>query len=241
MRHLLVTSASAALAVATASPAFAAPGLGNEVDGATAEKGEFEAESRYDTLTGGPDDGEDVIQLEGMYGVSDRLRLGVNLEIEREPGFPRKAEDLGLEAIWTVGRVGGIDVAIYGEYGITFDGTDAVETKLILQRRTGPWDLRFNLIAEKELDSSEPVELGYAASVDAEVADELRIGVQAFGELGTTRDFLPRSEHFFGPVIKYEVEGLGPELKLEAGYLFALSKAKDDTNGQLRIGLELEF
>lgn len=240
MRNLHFSFGAAALALGLASPALAAPGLGNEVYGATAEKGQFEIENRYDRLTGGPDDGEDVIQLEGMYGVSDSLRLGVNLEIEREPGQPREKE-LGLEAIWTVGRVGGIDVAVYGEYAIAFDGTDAVETKLILQRRTGPWDLRFNLIAEKKLDSSEPVELGYAASVDAEVADEFRIGVQAFGDLGTTRDFLPRSEHFIGPVVSYEVEGLGPELKIDAGYLFALSKAKDDTNGQLRIGLELEF
>ena len=44
-----------------------------------------------------------------------------------------------------------------------------------------------------------------------------------------------------GPYAKYEIEGLGPEVALQVGYLFALGKAKEDTDGQLRIGLELEF
>lgn len=89
--------------------------------------------------------------------------------------------------------------------------------------------------------SGAKVELGYAASADFEVADELRLGVQAFGEAGSFDHILPRAEHFLGPVVKYEIEGLGSEVQLEAGYLFALGKARDDTSGQLRIGIEFEF
>ena len=71
--------------------------------------------------------------------------------------------------------------------------------------------------------------------------DEFRLGVQAFGDLGTSRNLLPRAEHFIGPVAKYEIEGLGPEVGLEVGYLFAVAKAKDDADGQLRVALEMEF
>lgn len=225
----------------TAPPAMAAPGLGGEVYGATTEKGEVEAEARYGRLDDGPDAGEDTLNLELAWSPSDRLRLGTQLELEREPGDSRKAEALGFEAIYTLGRVGGIDVAVYGEYEVVFDGTDAVETKLLLQRKAGPFDARLNFIAEKPLENGAKVELGYAASADVAVAGEIRAGVAAFGNLGTFDDFLPYEEHFVGPVVKAEVEGLGPEIGIEAGYLFALGKARDDANGQFRLMVEMEF
>jgi len=225
------------------TPALAAPGLGDEVYAATVEKGEPEFEARYGRLGGGHDDGEDVIKLEAGYGVTNRLRVAVLGEFEREPGDRRRAEAMGIEAVYALGKLGGVDVALYGEYELGFNGnSDAVETKLLLQRRTGPWDLRLNLIAEKPLVSGAPVELGYAASVDTAVLGETRLGVQAYGALGTFSHFAPREEHFIGPVAKFEIEGLGvDELGLQVGYLFALGKARDDTKGQLKVSLELEF
>lgn len=199
--------------------AHAAPGLGDEVYGATVEKGEVEIEGRYGALDGGPDDGEDVLKLEAAYGVTDKLRLAVVGEFEKEVGENRRAEAVSLEAIYELGKLGPVDVALYGEYEVGLHGNDKVETKLLLQSKNGPLDLRLNLIAEKELDGGEPLELGYAASADFETFGEIRLGVQAYGELGTFKHFAPRTEHFLGPVAKFEIEGLGPELGIEAGYL----------------------
>jgi hypothetical protein len=42
-------------------------------------------------------------------------------------------------------------------------------------------------------------------------------------------------------VYKVEIKGLGPEIGVEVGYLFALSKARDDTKEQFRLALEFEF
>lgn len=239
-KHIALALGAALLMHTTA--AQAAPGLGSEVYGATVEPGKIEIENRYDALAGGADDGEDVIKLEAAYGVSRRLRLGLQGEFEREPGRPRKAEELGIEAIYALGKVGGVDVALYGEYAIGFGGPDKIETKLLLQHRPGPFDLRLNLIAEKELTSGAKVELGYAAQADVGVAgDEVRIGVQAFGELGTFDRLAPRAEHFAGPFARAEIEGLGPEIGLQAGYLFALGRARDDTKGMFRVMLEFEF
>ena len=225
----------------SAAPALAAPGLGGEVYGAKVDKGEFEFESRFNTLTGGPDDGESVLKLEAAYGVNDRLRIGGYIEFEKERGQSLRAEEIAIEAIYHLGKAGGIDFALYGEYAAGLHGPDTLEAKLLMEHESGPLDLRFNLIAEKHLQSGEPLEFGYAASADAEVFDEFRLGIQAFGELGSTHKFLPNAEHFIGPVAKYEIEGLGPELELELGYLFAVGKAKDDTNGQVRLALEMEF
>lgn len=236
---LLLLGAATALTLST--PALAAPGLGTEVYGAEVNKGEVELESTYDRLSGGPDAGEDVLKLEAAWSPSDRLRLGVIGEFEREPGEPRKAEAMGVEAIYELGKLGPISVAAYGEYEIVIDGTDKIETKLLLQHRSGPLDIRFNLIGEKTLDSTEKVELEYAFQADVEAIGEVKLGVQAFGDLGTFDHLFPRAEHFVGPSASVEIEGLGPELELRVGYLFALGAARDETNGQLRIALELEF
>lgn len=239
----------AALAYAVPAPALAAPGLGQEVYGATVEKGEREAEIKFDTLSGGPENGESVIKLEAAYGVSDRLRIGVLAEFEREAGGHRSAEEIGIEAIYTLGNAGGIDFALYGEYAIGLHGADALETKLLMQHRQGPFDLRLNLIAKKPLDSAEKLELSYAASADFAALGELRLGLEAYGDLGTFSNFAPHAEHFIGPMAKFRIPtgdrdgdddgDLG--VSFRAGYLFALAKAQDDTDGQFRLALELEF
>ena len=238
MKKLLFT-ATFVLVLPTA--AQAAPGMGDEVYGAETTAGETELEARYGSLAGGSADGEDALKLEASYAVNGRLRIAVLGEFTRDPLGPRKFEAAGVEAIYRLGKIGGIGVAIYGEYEVPFDGTDKVETKLILQRRNGPLDIRFNLIAEKPLSSGKPVELGYAASIDFRAFGEVSFGARAFGNLGTITDRLPYAEHYVGPVVKVGIDGLGPEVELEAGYLFAVGKARQDTNGQVRIMLGVEF
>ncbi|MDE2436952.1 MAG: hypothetical protein KGM49_11890 [Sphingomonadales bacterium] len=221
--------------------ALAAPGMGDEVYGAEIETGKVELESRYGALAGGPADGEDALKLEAAYSVNDRLRVAALGEFEHTPGSARKATAMGIEAIYRLGKVGDVSVALYGEYEVAFDGADKVETKLILQRRKGPLDLRFNLIAEKPLDSHAPVELGYAASADYRVIGDVSLGARAFGELGTFNRAFPYAEHYVGPVAKVEFEPFGQEIELEAGYLFAVGKARQDTKGQVRVMLGVEF
>lgn len=229
------------LCAAIPSAALAAPGLGTEVYGANVERGELEFESRFDRLTGGFDDGEDVLKLEAAYGVSDSLRIGAFGEFEREPGSARKAEEFGIEAIYRLGRVGPIDVAIYGEYAFGTSGPDGVEAKLLLQHLDRAVDLRLNLIGAKKLAAGERVEFAYAGSAMMRRGDDLAFGVQAFGDLGTSSRLFPRAEHFVGPAARFEIEGLHPEVEIELGYLFALGAARDDTGGQLRLAVGFEF
>lgn len=235
--------AAAALALAFApGMTLAAPGLGEKVYGATVTAGETEFEARYGALAGGADDGEDALTLEVEHGVSSRLAIGVLAEFEKEPGQRRRLEEVAVEAIVPLGRIEALqlDTALYAEYGAVRGGHDVLETKLLLQHRRGPFDARLNLAAEKRLGTHDPMELGYAASAGWEAFGEVSLGVEAFGEMGSTRNFLPRAEHFLGPFAKVEVEHLpgGSEVEIEAGYLFALAAARDDTKGQFRLMLE---
>lgn len=243
MRHLFTAAAAVALAVG-AQPALAAPGVGDKVYGATVEAGVSEVEARYGRLTGDAADGEDGMVLELAHGLSDRFAAGVLIELEREPGDKRRVEAFAVEGIAHLGRIEslGLDVAAYGEYEAVRGGRDAVETKLLLQHRRGPFDGRLNLIAAKSLRDGAPVELAYAASVDWAAVGEFRLGLEAFGELGTAHHFAPRAEHFAGPMIKTEIEHLaGGELGIEAAYLVALGASRDETDGQARLVLEYEF
>ncbi len=237
-----IAAACAALLVLAAPAAGAEPGLGDEVYGATYTKGTSEFEARYGALAGGPHDGGDALKLEAAHVPLKNLRVATQVALERDPAGHRKLTEAAVEAVYTVGHAAGIDIAVYGEYAFGFNGEhDALETKLILEHRAGPFDARLNLVAEKALAHGERMEFNYAASADFAVAGEVRAGLAAFGDLGTAHRFLPRAEHFLGPVVKGEIEALGPELEIEAGYLFALSKARENTHGQFRLIVELEF
>ena len=237
-RRLPVSPIACALA-SIATPALAEPS--GEISSPVVVKGETEFEAIYGRLSGGRDSGDDILRLEASHSVSDRLRLAIRTEIERAPGSPRKLAAVSFEAIYELGRVGGIDVGVYGEYEAVRDGTNKLEAKLLLERRSGPFDAKLNLIVGRPLASGNPLEFGYAASADVEAVGELRLGVAAFGGLGSTDKFLTRADHYVGPVIETEIEGLGPEIEIQAGYLFALGKAKDASDGQFRLVVEMEF
>lgn len=242
MNNTILLSALAALAFA--QPVAAAPGVGTKVYGATVEKGVTEVEARYGRLSGGPASGEDGLVIELAHGFSDRFYGALLAEFEREPGADRKLEAFAAEGIFTLGRIDalGLDTALYAEYEAVRDGPDAIEMKLLLQHKRRSFDGRLNLKAAKPLDGGAPVEFGYAASADWAAIGEFRFGAAAFGDLGTSRNLTTRAAHFAGPIVKTEIEHLGPgELGIEAGYLFALGRARDETDGQLRLLLEYEF
>ena len=229
MKFMLLSAA--AIAACFASPASATPGLGEEVYPATIER-ETEVEARFGRLSGRSADGADALILEASHGFSTRFRAALLAEFEREPGGGRHASAFAVEAIHTLGRVGGIDTGFYGEYEVARHGPAKIETKLLLQKRAGPVDTRFNLIADREMVAGAPVTFGYAASADFAVGGPLRLGGAAFGDLSGDEG----GHHFAGPVAKADFEHAGPgDFELETGYLFALGSARDGARGQFRL------
>ena len=224
----------------SASPAVAGE-LTTKVYGATLEAGTTEIETRIGRMTGGEASGQTGLLFEFAHHFSDRFYAGVETAFGRAPHGKLELEAVALESIVTLGRIKplGIDVAVLGELESVRRGPDVIAAKLLLEKRVGAFDARFNLAAEKP--HGQPVALGYAASADVEVADELRLGAVALGELGTFRNFTTRGGHFAGPVVKYEFEKVaGGEFGIETGYLFALGQARHETDGQIRLLLEFE-
>lgn len=226
----LALCAAATLSTLSA-PALATPGVAEEVYSATVEP-ETEIETRYGRLDGRAADGEDALVLEVAHGFSNRFEAALLTELAREPGGGRHVTAYGVEAKYTLGRIGGIDTALNAEYEAARHGSDTLETKLIFEKRAGEIDARLNLVAEREMIRGAPVTFGYAASADVEVIGEFRLGAAVFGDLSGDEG----GHHFAGPIVKTEVPRLGPgELELETGYLFALGSARDETRGQFRL------
>ena len=239
-----LTGTAGGLLMMTATSAMAAPGVGEKVYGATIDPGLTEVEARYGQLQGGPDGGENGLVLELAHGFSKKFYAAALVELEEEPGHGREVEAVSFEAITPLGRIDALklDVAFYGEYEIVRHGADAFETKLLLEHRAGAFDSRLNLKAAKTLESGRPLAFGYAASADWATVGEFRLGLAAFGDLGTTGHFLPHAEHFAGPIVKTELEHLPgkSDLEIEAGYLRAFGAARNDADGQWRLLLEWE-
>jgi len=239
LRRILIFLAAAAL---FAAPAVAAPGLGEKVYPATIVADITEFETRYGRLTGGPSNSTDALKLEIDHSFSTRFSGAIFTTLAREPGGSRQPVEVALEGVAHLGRVGGVDIAAYGEYSQGIAAADGLEFKALFSRRKGRFDGRLNLIVEKPLDGR-PAQFGYAASADWTIAGDLRGGFAAFGDAGDTARFLGRHEHYAGPVLKTDIDHLPipGEIEVEAGYLFALpGDARDRTDGQVRLLLEWE-
>lgn len=227
--------------------AAAAPGLDSKVYGTQIEPGITELESRYARLTGKQGDGTSALVLEASHGFSNRFYGALLTTLDHAPDSPTEVVGIALEGIYRVGTIPGIgvDVALYGEYAVAFrNEPHNLEFKALLEKSVGGLDTRLNLVAERLIRSSAPVVFSYAASADYPIiGDEIRLGVQAFGDLGDTHRFAGRQEHFIGPVAKFEIEHMpfGGELGIETGYLFAAGAARDNARGQARLLLEWEF
>ena len=122
-----------------------------------------------------------------------------------------------------------------------------LETKLILSSNLNGWNIAENFIAEKNL-SNGPWEFGYSAAVSRPLAllaspdkctlcrENFQTGVEFYGGLGTTRDFLGRgTSQYVGPVVGWQV---GNALfKIEP--TFGLTAASYRV--MLRYGVQYEF
>lgn len=242
-------AAAAAFSVAGSGIAVAAPGLANQVYSPYIKKGMTEVEVRGGRLTGGALNGEQSAIVELEHGVNDWLSLAVLAEFEQHAGEARKLDALAFEAVTYLGQIPGlgIDVGAYAEYEQRIHNESGVlETKLLLAKRAGDFEGLFNLIVTKPLTDKPgegPTQLGYAAQATWLVANRLRLGAQAYGDLGTPRHFGGRQAHYLGPVARWETRPKwlnGAELELEAAYLLPAGAARHDTNGQVRFAVAYE-
>ncbi|GAC1584961.1 MAG: hypothetical protein NVS3B5_19470 [Sphingomicrobium sp.] len=238
------------LAALSGSPALADPRLDEIVYSPYVEKRMFELESRYGQEIGkGSLKAANTLVTEAEYGVNDRLSVALRTKSEGAPGDPRRLTKVAIETVYYLGQLPkiGVDAGFYMEVGKGLHGeSDGGEAKLLLAKTTGRFQGLLNLIAERPLSgpSSEAfASYGYAASATWRIVDNLRLGAEAFGDLGDDHGIIKRAQGaYVGPQLKWEgrPKGAPIELAIDAGWLAAVGADRWEARSQARINVELE-
>lgn len=211
----LVSIGVLALALTSATAAFAEPGLGEKVYDPYVKNGVTELEVRGAQLQGGAASGEAAAVVELEHGFGDRFSFAVLGEFEKHVGEPKKLDAVALEGVAYLGKIPGteVDVGAYLEYEQRIHNESGVgEAKLLLAKSAGNFQALVNLVARKAFTSRPGegrTELGYAAAATWELAPRFRAGVEAFGDLGTAKAFGGRQASYVGPKIMWEARPAG--------------------------------
>ena len=248
MRSLMLAGWTA-IATICAWPGAAEPGLANRVYSPYVKKDVTELELRAGRLTGGPLAGEQSAIVELSRGLNDRVSFGVLAEFEQHAGEERKLDAFALEGVAYLGQISdlGVDVGAYLEYEQRIHNESGVlEAKLLLAKRLGSFEGLLNLIATRALTDKhgeKATELGYAAQATWDVGHNVRLGGQAFGDLGVISHLGGAQAHYLGPVAQWELRPAwmrGGEVEFEVAYLVPAGTARHDADGQVRFVLALE-
>ncbi len=256
------------LALATIGVARADPRLDEKVYAPYVEPGVLELEARSAGLVDAVDSGAQsasVFELE--YGLDKNLRLALVGVAGQQPHQPARWRDIGMEAVWYVGRIPkiGVDTGIYLEYGHGLNGEpDKLEGKLLLAKRAGRFEGLLNLIVERPLNArggGDFASYGYAASATWRTVGALRLGAEALGGLGSEHGWRGAQGAYIGPQLKWEFHPEAGadldgdedgdddaaarsqhrwEIDVDAGWLAAVGPTRDEAASQARMGVELE-
>ena len=234
------------LAVTLSTLTFADPRLDEKVYTPYVQNGVVELEARTAGQYGGQTGGDRTTVLEAEYGLNDRVSLAILGAIERSPEQSSRLTSIGLEAVAYIGTIPvlGVDTGGYVEYKQGLAGNaNVLEGKLLFAKTTGGFQGLLNLIVERPVSGSEMfASYGYAASATWRTVGALRLGAEAFGDLGTDHRFSGPNGAYVGPQILWEGRPRSSpvEIGLDLGWLFAVGAARPEARSQLRIGLELE-
>lgn len=224
--------AIALLCALYATAVHAEPGGTSAVYGPTVERGESELEYRGAIFSGAALDGVVLHRTEAGYAFTDWWRPAIVVQAADMPGASTELTSVALENVFdfTATRSWPVHFGGYAEYSFGQNGRDdAVELKLLAERRAGPWSTRLNVIAERHVGdgASNEWEYGYAARAMWRANERWALGVEGFGE--------PEADaHYWGPRASFRFG----EVSIAAGYLAGFDDAQAD--GQARLTLELE-
>jgi hypothetical protein len=228
--------------------ARADPRLDEKVYSPYVENHMVEFESRTGVETGGPLAGAATTLIEAEYGLNDRISVSLVGELSRDATGPLRFSGVAVEGVVYTGQIPGIgvDTGLYLEYSQGVQGGESAgEAKLLLAKTSGRFQGLFNLIVERPLAVPRGegfATYGYAASVTWRTIGKLRLGAEAFGDLGSDRAFLGRQGAYVGPQVKWSVRPRHTpfEINVDVGWLAAVGTNRTEGDGQFRAALALE-
>jgi hypothetical protein len=247
MKPFAIAMLLAAAAGLASTTAWADPRLDEKVYSPYVQNGVVELEVRTAGQNGGATGGDTTTVIETEYGVNDRLSLALISSIQRAPGERVRFTSIGLEGVAYIGQIPklGVDTGAYLEYKRGLNGeADVAEAKLLFAKTVDRFQGLLNLIVERPLGPNGEAfgSYGYAASATWRTVGALRLGAEAFGNLGTDHQFPAKLGAYVGPQIRWEGRPFHApfEVDLDAGWLFPMNNYRAEASSQFRFGVELE-
>lgn len=190
-------------------------------------------------------DGAEQYKLDLEYSPRWFWKTELVGEWEKEPGENLRNTEIAWENVFQLFEQGryAIDMGLLAEYAhsTVAGGEDKLELGALLQKDAGAHQMRFNLIAERELQSGAETELEYALQYRWRRNPRFEPGIELYGEFGDFGDFgsLGDHRHELGPAAFGRIPFGGGALKYEFAWLFALTE--DAAAQTARFLLEYEF
>jgi hypothetical protein len=130
-----------------------------------------------------------------------------------------------------------VDVALHTKVTVNRDSArgKGLEIGPVMQTEIGRTQLNLNLFLQRDYDSArrQPVQLAYQIQVKHRFTTMFHLGVQAFGEVGEWKDWLPSSQqsHRAGPAIFGDIG----QFRYEAAYLMGKNNARSAKTLSMRV------
>lgn len=246
MKSFAITVVLAAASLASTA-ARADPRLDEKVYSPYIERGVAELEVRTAGQNGGQTGGDVTTVIETEYGVNDWLSLSLVGAVEQGRGEHPRFTGVGLEGVAYTGQIPklGVDTGLYLEYQHGLNGeADTLEGKLLFAKTAGRFQGLANLIIERPLGPHDEAfgAYGYAVSATWRTVGPLRLGAEAFGDIGDDHRFPAAAGAYIGPQVLWEGRPWHApfEIALDAGWLFPVGDFRAEASSQFRIGIELE-
>jgi len=162
------------------------------------------------------------------YGVTDRWWVEAYADFEQPAQGAREQLTFVGQRYETVYRF--LDrqgfwpaAALYLEYKIPqrrLEHNDEVEWKLLLESRIEDFMVRLNPVWERVFNDASRVRFGYEHGLYWFASPSVRLGLEAFGNLGPLGSFptAHNQQHSFGPAIKFKFGPVGWDVGLQFGW-----------------------
>lgn len=232
-----------ALGSGLAEPAFALP---IKVYAPKVEAGALEVEA--DTIHA---DDETETRFELGYGVNRWWRATGVVEVVDTASAGPRVQAYTVENVIVLPRPAWLPFqwGLYGEYEVGARGgaPDKVELKALFSGDVGKFENRVNLVAEREVGAgaADETEYEYAVQTRYKFNDDVALGLQASGDLGTSERFghLSDLEHVVGPIVagEFHLPGVKSEFEFEAAYLVGVTDESPDDVVRLQVEWEKKF
>jgi hypothetical protein len=224
-----------------AAPAMAAAGEPEQIDQLEPFGGEWQVEY-FGTF--GPGSAREH-SLEAIYGLSDRLAIGVEVQAEYAHGGAA-FDSVGVKILYRF-TAEEAPIALGLQVQLAFDGRAALteaEARLIAEVESRRWWAQGNVMVRRSGDSGETsIDLAYAGSLQHSLGRSAWFGVEASGQPASLRRQVAANGsrgHFVGPSLTFRWEPARGR-DVEIGFACLRLIAGDGPTTSARAFVQLRF